>query len=98
MPFRKAKALYACKAEHDSELSFTAGTVFENGEFLRSLHRREGKQRSDLRRQSPFMPKEGLRRPGKAEKVPRAGEKGRGGVSFPKIREQQTPGGSVERG
>ncbi|XP_053573135.1 rho GTPase-activating protein 26 isoform X1 [Bombina bombina] len=27
---RKAKALYACKAEHDSELSFTAGTVFEN--------------------------------------------------------------------
>ncbi|XP_013843065.2 rho GTPase-activating protein 26 isoform X6 [Sus scrofa] len=98
VPFRKAKALYACKAEHDSELSFTAGTVFENGEFLRSLHRREGKQRSDLRCQSPFMPKEGLRRPGKAEKVPRAGEKGRGGVSFPKIREQQTPGGSVERG
>ncbi|KAG8507017.1 Rho GTPase-activating protein 26 [Galemys pyrenaicus] len=33
-PFRKAKALYACKAEHDSELSFTAGTVFDNGEFL----------------------------------------------------------------
>lgn len=32
-PFRKAKALYACKAEHDSELSFTAGTVFDNGEF-----------------------------------------------------------------
>jgi hypothetical protein len=31
-PFRKAKALYACKAEHDSELSFTAGTVFDNGE------------------------------------------------------------------
>ncbi|XP_073850603.1 rho GTPase-activating protein 26 isoform X17 [Macaca fascicularis] len=30
-PFRKAKALYACKAEHDSELSFTAGTVFDNG-------------------------------------------------------------------
>ncbi|XP_072002218.1 rho GTPase-activating protein 26 isoform X2 [Engystomops pustulosus] len=27
---RRAKALYACKAEHDSELSFTAGTVFEN--------------------------------------------------------------------
>ncbi|XP_018106629.1 rho GTPase-activating protein 26 isoform X1 [Xenopus laevis] len=27
---RKAKALYACKAEHDSELSFSAGTVFEN--------------------------------------------------------------------
>ncbi|CAH2277116.1 rho GTPase-activating 26 isoform X1 [Pelobates cultripes] len=27
---RKAKALYACKAEHDSELSFTAGTVFDN--------------------------------------------------------------------
>lgn len=33
-PFRKAKALYACKAEHDSELSFTAGTIFDNGEFL----------------------------------------------------------------
>ncbi|XP_034816589.1 rho GTPase-activating protein 26 isoform X8 [Pan paniscus] len=31
-PFRKAKALYACKAEHDSELSFTAGTVFDNAE------------------------------------------------------------------
>ncbi|XP_029327721.1 rho GTPase-activating protein 26 isoform X4 [Mus caroli] len=31
-PFRKAKALYACQAEHDSELSFTAGTVFDNGE------------------------------------------------------------------
>lgn len=31
-PLRKARALYACKAEHDSELSFTAGTVFENGE------------------------------------------------------------------
>ncbi|KAL6056451.1 hypothetical protein STEG23_035723, partial [Scotinomys teguina] len=29
-PFRKAKALYACKAEHDSELSFTAGTIFDN--------------------------------------------------------------------
>uniref|UniRef100_A0A7N4Q0J9 Rho GTPase-activating protein 26 n=1 Tax=Sarcophilus harrisii TaxID=9305 RepID=A0A7N4Q0J9_SARHA len=29
-PLRKAKALYACKAEHDSELSFTAGTVFDN--------------------------------------------------------------------
>uniref|UniRef100_A0A665UKB9 Rho GTPase-activating protein 26 n=1 Tax=Echeneis naucrates TaxID=173247 RepID=A0A665UKB9_ECHNA len=27
---RKARALYACKAEHDSELSFIAGTVFEN--------------------------------------------------------------------
>ncbi|XP_072257005.1 rho GTPase-activating protein 26 isoform X2 [Pyxicephalus adspersus] len=27
---RKAKALYACEAEHDSELSFTAGTLFEN--------------------------------------------------------------------
>lgn len=34
-PFRKAKALYACKAEHDSELSFTAGTVFDNGEFFK---------------------------------------------------------------
>uniref|UniRef100_A0A673AY07 Rho GTPase-activating protein 26 n=1 Tax=Sphaeramia orbicularis TaxID=375764 RepID=A0A673AY07_9TELE len=27
---RKARALYACKAEHDSELSFIAGTIFEN--------------------------------------------------------------------
>ncbi|XP_068600214.1 rho GTPase-activating protein 26-like [Brachionichthys hirsutus] len=27
---RKARALYACKAEHDSELSFIAGTVFDN--------------------------------------------------------------------
>ncbi|XP_067899748.1 rho GTPase-activating protein 26-like isoform X12 [Heterodontus francisci] len=27
---RKAQALYACKAEHDSELSFSAGTMFEN--------------------------------------------------------------------
>uniref|UniRef100_A0A3B3ZB99 Uncharacterized protein n=1 Tax=Periophthalmus magnuspinnatus TaxID=409849 RepID=A0A3B3ZB99_9GOBI len=26
----KARALYACKAEHDSELSFIAGTIFEN--------------------------------------------------------------------
>lgn len=33
-PLRKARALYACKAEHDSELSFTAGTVFDNGESL----------------------------------------------------------------
>ncbi|XP_068015113.1 rho GTPase-activating protein 26 isoform X1 [Melanerpes formicivorus] len=29
-PLRKARALYACKAEHDSELSFTAGTIFDN--------------------------------------------------------------------
>uniref|UniRef100_A0A7N6FAU2 Rho GTPase-activating protein 26 n=1 Tax=Anabas testudineus TaxID=64144 RepID=A0A7N6FAU2_ANATE len=29
-PVRKARALYACKAEHDSELSFIAGTIFEN--------------------------------------------------------------------
>lgn len=29
---RKARALYACKAEHDSELSFIAGSIFENGE------------------------------------------------------------------
>lgn len=27
---RRARALYACKAEHDSELSFVAGTIFEN--------------------------------------------------------------------
>uniref|UniRef100_A0A8C2K9S8 Rho GTPase-activating protein 26 n=1 Tax=Cyprinus carpio TaxID=7962 RepID=A0A8C2K9S8_CYPCA len=26
----RARALYACKAEHDSELSFIAGTIFEN--------------------------------------------------------------------
>lgn len=30
VPGRKARALYACKAEHDSELSFIAGTIFEN--------------------------------------------------------------------
>ncbi|XP_036379607.1 rho GTPase-activating protein 26-like [Megalops cyprinoides] len=29
-PLRKARALYACKAEHESELSFIAGTIFEN--------------------------------------------------------------------
>ncbi|XP_016347609.1 rho GTPase-activating protein 26-like [Sinocyclocheilus anshuiensis] len=29
-PPRKARARYACKAEHDSELSFIAGTIFEN--------------------------------------------------------------------
>ncbi|XP_077360496.1 rho GTPase-activating protein 26-like [Festucalex cinctus] len=27
---KRARALYACKAEHDSELSFIAGTVFDN--------------------------------------------------------------------
>uniref|UniRef100_A0A672JWT8 Rho GTPase activating protein 26 n=1 Tax=Sinocyclocheilus grahami TaxID=75366 RepID=A0A672JWT8_SINGR len=32
-PPRKARARYACKAEHDSELSFIAGTIFENGKF-----------------------------------------------------------------
>uniref|UniRef100_A0A673Z0K0 Rho GTPase activating protein 26 n=1 Tax=Salmo trutta TaxID=8032 RepID=A0A673Z0K0_SALTR len=30
VPGRKARALYACKAEHISELSFIAGTIFEN--------------------------------------------------------------------
>ncbi|KAK3524478.1 hypothetical protein QTP70_029294, partial [Hemibagrus guttatus] len=35
-PLRKARALYACKAEHDSELSFIAGTIFDNGEFPRA--------------------------------------------------------------
>ncbi|KAL0994740.1 hypothetical protein UPYG_G00126550 [Umbra pygmaea] len=30
VPGRKARALYACKAEHTSELSFIAGTIFEN--------------------------------------------------------------------
>ncbi|KAK6321993.1 hypothetical protein J4Q44_G00067850 [Coregonus suidteri] len=30
VPGRKARALYACKAEHVSELSFIAGTIFEN--------------------------------------------------------------------
>lgn len=34
---RKARALYACKAEHDSELSFIAGTVFDNGESRSEL-------------------------------------------------------------
>uniref|UniRef100_A0A673HGK2 Rho GTPase-activating protein 26 n=1 Tax=Sinocyclocheilus rhinocerous TaxID=307959 RepID=A0A673HGK2_9TELE len=29
-PPRQARARYACKAEHDSELSFIAGTIFEN--------------------------------------------------------------------
>ncbi|XP_077403141.1 rho GTPase-activating protein 26-like [Vanacampus margaritifer] len=27
---KRARALYACKAEHDSELSFIAGTIFDN--------------------------------------------------------------------
>ncbi|XP_061818545.1 rho GTPase-activating protein 26-like [Nerophis lumbriciformis] len=30
MSGRRARALYACKAEHDSELSFIAGTIFDN--------------------------------------------------------------------
>ncbi|XP_071195655.1 rho GTPase-activating protein 26-like isoform X2 [Salvelinus alpinus] len=30
IPGRQARALYACKAEHHSELSFIAGTTFEN--------------------------------------------------------------------
>ncbi|XP_039207371.1 rho GTPase-activating protein 26 isoform X2 [Crotalus tigris] len=33
-PCRKARALYACKAEHHSELSFTAGTIFDNDQRL----------------------------------------------------------------
>nr|XP_023823805.1 rho GTPase-activating protein 26-like [Salvelinus alpinus] len=33
IPGRQARALYACKAEHHSELSFIAGTTFENGEY-----------------------------------------------------------------
>lgn len=45
-PLRKARALYACKAEHDSELSFTAGTVFENGESRGSA----GARREDTAR------------------------------------------------
>lgn len=45
-PFRKAKALYACKAEHDSELSFAAGTVFDNGEFLVPSQRYSGESKS----------------------------------------------------
>lgn len=40
---RKARALYACKAEHDSELSFIAGTVFENGESGSELASRKEK-------------------------------------------------------
>ncbi|XP_058533811.1 rho GTPase-activating protein 26 isoform X2 [Ochotona princeps] len=46
-PFRKAQALYACKAEHDSELSFTAGTVFDNGYWQGNLKQgaaRKGKE------------------------------------------------------
>lgn len=31
---RRARALYACKAEHDSELSFIAGCIFQQGESL----------------------------------------------------------------
>uniref|UniRef100_A0A672FW98 Rho-GAP domain-containing protein n=1 Tax=Salarias fasciatus TaxID=181472 RepID=A0A672FW98_SALFA len=42
---RKALALYACKAEHDSELSFIAGTVFENGESGRGSAGRKGRER-----------------------------------------------------
>lgn len=40
---RKARALYACKAEHDSELSFIAGTIFENGESCLRSHTQEEK-------------------------------------------------------
>lgn len=40
---RKARALYACKAEHDSELSFIAGTIFENGESSSGLASRKEK-------------------------------------------------------
>ncbi|XP_007473872.1 rho GTPase-activating protein 26 isoform X3 [Monodelphis domestica] len=40
-PYRKAKALYACKAEHDSELSFTAGTVFDNDEEMRPSEKKQ---------------------------------------------------------
>lgn len=40
---RKARALYACKAEHDSELSFIAGTIFENGESGSELASRKEK-------------------------------------------------------
>lgn len=39
---RRARALYACKAEHDSELSFIAGTIFENGESGSKLASRSG--------------------------------------------------------
>uniref|UniRef100_A0A667XR52 Rho GTPase activating protein 26 n=1 Tax=Myripristis murdjan TaxID=586833 RepID=A0A667XR52_9TELE len=39
----KARALYACKAEHDSELSFIAGTIFENGESSPGLSKGEEK-------------------------------------------------------
>lgn len=41
---RKARALYACKAEHDSELSFIAGTIFENGESGSELTSRDEKR------------------------------------------------------
>lgn len=40
---RKARALYACKAEHNSELSFIAGTIFENGESESGLDSRKEK-------------------------------------------------------
>lgn len=36
-PLQKARALYACKAEHGSELSFIAGTIFENGKIQTSF-------------------------------------------------------------
>lgn len=43
---KKARALYACKAEHVSELSFIAGTIFENGESGFELWRCEGPSKS----------------------------------------------------
>lgn len=45
---RKARALYACKAEHDSELSFIAGTIFENGESGSKLANRKGKTKQNM--------------------------------------------------
>lgn len=38
--------MYACKAEHESELSFIAGTIFENGESGFDLWPREGISKS----------------------------------------------------
>ncbi|PIO36482.1 hypothetical protein AB205_0075670, partial [Aquarana catesbeiana] len=34
IPGRKAIAVYPCEAEHNSELSFQVGEVFEDGKFI----------------------------------------------------------------
>ncbi|MEQ2314590.1 hypothetical protein AMECASPLE_013723 [Ameca splendens] len=35
---RKAKAVYPCEAEHESELSFQVGAIFSNGKCYLKLH------------------------------------------------------------